>query len=260
MTSGTERYRIPIPEFLLGVETVDATAARRLYRADLQQALQSAGGKTRKRTYRAMVRAVTEYRGAELEAPDEQVFVWSDLHLGHANIIEYQGRPFLNVEDMNAQLWGQWETVVQPDSVLVLVGDVAMGAAIDATTWERVKRSPGRHKHLVIGNHDLTGLGEVRAAGFDDIWSVMTSGGTPPLIWTHYPLREVPEGHVNIHGHEHATPPPRSRHINVSVEQLYYEPVSLARLRRLAQLLVAEIHPPGTSTIERIESLERAEA
>ena len=135
-----------------------------------------------------------------------------------------------------------------------------MGPAIDATMWERVKRFPGHHKHLVIGNHDLTGLGEVRAAGFDAIWSVMlmTSSGTPPLIWTHYPLREIPDGHVNIHGHEHGTPPRRSRHINVSVEQLYYEPVSLARLRQLAQVLVAGLHPPGASTINRIESLERA--
>ena len=50
-------------------------------------------------------------------------------------------------------------------------------------------------------------------------WSVMVSAGAPPLVWTHDPLAEVPEGHVNVHGHRHGAPPGRSPHINVAVEQ-----------------------------------------
>ena len=80
-----------------------------------------------------------------------------------------------------------------------------------------------------IGNHDVTGEGEVRAQGFDGVWSVMTSAGDPPLLWTHHPLREVPEGHVNIHGHEHGSPPGMSPHINVSIEQLEYLTVHTRR-------------------------------
>lgn len=239
---------------------MDTQAARRLYRAELQQALESAGGKTRKRTYRAMLRALAQHRGAELDAPDEQVLVWSDLHLGHANIIEYQDRPFFDRADMDAELWERWDAVLQPDSVLVLVGDVAVGEGVCQATWDRVRRSPGREKHLVIGNHDLTGLGELRVEGFDGVWSIMTSVGTPPLVWSHYPLREVPEGHVNIHGHEHAKASGVSRHINVSVEQLDYEPILLTRLRRLAQVLVAGDPPPGATTIERCLCLEAAGA
>ena len=85
---------------------------------------------------------------------------------------------------MDAELWERWESVLEPDSVLVLVGDVAIGPALCDATWARVKRSPGRHKHLVIGNHDLTGLGELRAGGFDDVWSIMTSRGWSPRIST----------------------------------------------------------------------------
>ena len=186
--------------------SVDTQGLRKLYREELRQTLDTVGGKTRKRTYTRMVRAVAEHRGEALTAPDEAVLVWSDLHLGHANIIEYQARPFFDVGDMDEELWRTWERVLQPESVLVLVGDVAMGGAVCEATWERIRRTPGRRKHLVIGNHDVTGEGEVRAQGFDGVWSVMTSAGEPPLLWTHYPLREVPEGHVNIHGHEHGRP------------------------------------------------------
>ena len=237
--------------------TVNTKELRKLYREELEETLATVGGKSRKKTFRRMVRAVSEHRGGELIDPDETVLVWSDLHLGHANVIEYQERPFLDVGDMDEEIWRSWERSVQPESVLVLVGDVAMGDAVCEATWERIRRTPGRRRHLVIGNHDLTGEGEVRTHGFDDVWSVMTSAGDPPLLWTHYPLREVPEGHVNIHGHEHGKAPGMSPHINVSVEQLEYEPITLARLRGLARALIKGHYPPGATTIERIANLER---
>ena len=236
---------------------MNAKELRRHYRTELAEALRTAGGKTRKRTFTRMVQAVSDVRGAALTAPDEDVLVWSDLHLGHANIIEYQERPFLDVEDQDTEIWRAWERI-DAGAVLVVVGDVAMGDAVCETTWDRIRACPGREKHLIIGNHDVTGPGEIRTQGFDATWSVMTSAGDPPLLWTHYPLREVPAGHVNIHGHEHGKPPERSPHINVSVEQLEFEPIALTRLRRLARALVAGDYPPGASTIERIANLEEA--
>ena len=235
---------------------MNATQLRKHYRAELVEALESAGGKTRKRTFRRMVEAVSAHRGAELTAPDDEILVWSDLHLGHANIIDYQDRPFLDAADQDAELWNAWERI-DPNAVLVVVGDVALSDGACEATWERVRQAPGRHRHLVIGNHDLGGDGQVRTQGFDSTWSVLTSAGDPPLLWTHYPLEQVPEGHVNIHGHTHGTPPGRSPHINVAVEQFEYEPVRLDRLRLLARALVRGHYPPGSSTLEQIASLER---
>ena len=59
--------------------TVDTKELRKLYRAELEETLATVGGKSRKRTFRRMVRAVSEHRGGELNDPDETVQVWSDL-------------------------------------------------------------------------------------------------------------------------------------------------------------------------------------
>ena len=80
------------------------------------------------KTLQAMRRALNTYGAGTLEGDDARVKVWSDLHLGHANIIEYQHRPFRDVGQMDAALWDAWWTAVGPDDALVCVGDLAMGA------------------------------------------------------------------------------------------------------------------------------------
>ena len=224
-----------------------------VYREGLRDALGRSG-----KTLRAMCRAVNEYGAGVLDVDDGAVKVWSDLHLGHANIIGYQGRPFHDVYEMNGTLWANWQLGVDADETIVCVGDFALGEALSEETWDRITAAPGRSKVLVVGNHDITGQGILRVKGFHRTKAVLISPGDPPLIWTHAPLPNVPDGHVNIHGHQHAKlKPPDSPHINVSVEQLNYRPVSLARLRRLAQALVAGERPTGGTTLERIEALTR---
>lgn len=239
---------------------MNSNEALTVYLTELQQALEKVGKKKLAyRTCRAMLSAAEEYRDAEFNVADDEVMVWSDLHLGHENIIKYSDRPFSNAADMGVELWGNWEAKVAPEDVLVCVGDMAMGPALLDTTWDRIRAAPGRRKILVLGNHDLSGRGLLRVQGFDEVRAVMVSGGEPPLIWTHYPLTTVPEGYVNIHGHVHNSPPRQTRHINVSVEQLQYQPVALTRLRPLAKALVVGEIPPGNTTLERIMAIEAGE-
>ena len=80
----------------------------------------------------------------------------------------------------------------------------------------------------------------------------------PKLIFTHVPVRpdHLLDGWVNVHGHMHDDPPTDTRHINVSVEQLDYRPVELARIRLLARALAHGEFPVGKTTLERISALE----
>ena len=235
---------------------IDLEEVRDRYRDEIERRF---GRKRGKRAARAMRRAIDELPGTVLDAPDGTVLTWSDLHLGHARIIELAGRPFADVARMDTALWEALEEASDPGSTLVIVGDVAMRAALDEATWNRIAKIPAREKHLVVGNHDVTGAGTLRVKGFDGVWSVMTSPGDPPLVWSHVPLAEVPDGHVNVHGHMHDAPPERTAHINVAVEQLRYAPVRLGRLRPLAQALAGQCYPPGETNMQRVESLEREE-
>ena len=230
--------------------------ARKHYIADIEAKLTPVPGEKIRgyRSLRSMLRALPRHPVCEFNEPDEDVLVFSDLHLGSENVIAYTHRPFEDVTEMDLTLWTNLESAMQADKVLVVAGDMTMHQAL-GDTGHQLRALPCHCRHLVIGNHDLTGAGKLRTEGFDRVWSLMVSDGEPPLIWTHYPLREVPEGYVNIHGHVHDDPPCRTPHINVSVEQLDYRPALLSSLRALARELIKGVYPEGNTTLARLRAI-----
>ena len=195
----------------------DAQTLKRLYERQLEAAATPGGGDTHHgtRTFRAMLKASRQAPARQLDG--ERIWIWSDLHLGHDNIIGYANRPFRDAEEMDEELYANWYATVGVDDTLIFAGDVAMRDAVAPHTWQRIRTAPGKSKRLVFGNHDLTGAGTLRVDGFDDICSAACIDGDPPLLVTHMPLAEVPAGCVNVHGHTHDEAPRRSPHINVSV-------------------------------------------
>ena len=234
---------------------MDPQSFKRLYERQLEADSAGRGSRQTRRMFRAMLKASSDLPARRLAAPADATWVWSDLHLGHENIIRYTNRPFEDAEEMNARLYANWDAVVGETDTLIFVGDVAMRTALCDATWQRIREGPGRAKILVVGNHDLTGSGELRVDGFDDIRSVLCIDGDVPLVFTHMPLATVPDGCANVHGHTHNAAPTRSPHINVSVEQLAYRPVPLGRIQALAKEVIAGRYPEGGTTMERIANL-----
>ena len=114
------------------------------------------------------------------------------------------------------------------------VGDICVDGHFTQSTRERWKASPGR-KVLVMGNHDVAASGEPVMDGMDQVIVTLLIPGRPHLFLTHQPLESVPAGTVNVHGRTHDKPSPTTdRHLNVSVEQLHYQPVRLEELEGLA--------------------------
>ena len=123
------------------------------------------------------------------------------------------------------------------------------------TNLKRLRSAPGR-KILVVGNHEINGAGEVDIDSFDEIHSTLYAAGDPPLLLTHMPLRNVPDGCVNVHGRLHnGESPSRTRHINVSVEQLRYRPRPWAAICKLARHMAAGNEMTGRTTVQRLNSL-----
>ena len=172
----------------------DAQTLKRLYERQLEAAATPGGGDTHHgtRTFRAMLKASRQTPARQLDG--ERMWIWSDLHLGHDNIIGYANRPFRDAEEMDEELYANWYATVGVDDTLIFAGDVAMRDAVAAHTWQRIRTAPGKSKRLVFGNHDLTGAGTLRVDGFDDICSAACIDGDPPLLITHMPLAEVPAG------------------------------------------------------------------
>ena len=187
---------------------------------------------------------------------DSGVWLWSDLHLGHVDVLSAFGRPFRSPEEMDDALFEAWERVVDPADTIVFLGDVVIGG-LSGRRLKRFRAAPGR-RVLVAGNHEFDHLSSGNLDGFHEASSTLYVLGRPPLLLTHVPLRRVPPGSVNVHGHLHVGRASGSgTYINVSVEQVGYRPQPLHRIRRLARFLERGRGrvPLGSTTADWLASL-----
>jgi calcineurin-like phosphoesterase family protein len=87
----------------------------------------------------------------------KNLFLTSDHHFYHDNIIEYSNRPFKNVLDMNETMINNWNSVVKQDSTVIYHGDFAFGRCTPHQIAEVVKALNGTII-FVEGNHDHTAV------------------------------------------------------------------------------------------------------
>jgi calcineurin-like phosphoesterase family protein len=165
-----------------------------------------------------------------------RIFVISDTHFDHANILTFTGldgtrvRPeFASVDEMNEAMVARWNDVVRAGDHVYHLGDVAM-----AKRGLRFVAGLNGRKRLVRGNHDIFKTRDYLDAGFDEIHGMRVLAG---VVMTHCPIHPESLGRFigNVHGHIHERPSPAGRYANVSVERINYAPVLLdavvARLR-----------------------------
>ena len=176
-----------------------------------------------------------------------EIFVASDHHFGHENIIGYCNRPFPNVDEMNEAMVERHNSVVRDEDIVYFLGDVYFGKRGKGF----LRRLRGR-KRLVLGNHDDAKDSEI-ADNFQKIlaWRMFPEFG---LLLTHVPVyrgifldehSEERQGKfdLNVHGHLHNKSvmmiKPRTkktiiedpRYRCVSVEHINYTPINVEELR-----------------------------
>ena len=80
------------------------------------------------------------------------IYVTSDLHFNHKNIINLCYRPFKSVEEMNEMLIENWNKTVKYDDEVYILGDI--GLSNNADEIQKYLLQLNGKKHLIIGNHD----------------------------------------------------------------------------------------------------------
>lgn len=91
------------------------------------------------------------------------IFFTSDWHLGHANVIEFDKRPFKDVNHMNRVLINNYNACVSENSICYFLGDVGM---MQATELAKITKQLNGTKVLILGNHDRNTY-SMYNAGFD---------------------------------------------------------------------------------------------
>jgi calcineurin-like phosphoesterase family protein len=79
----------------------------------------------------------------------QNIYFTADTHFGHANIIKYCHRPFLNKSEMDQVLLDNINSLVQPNDILYHLGDFAFGDPI----FYR-KQIKCKNIFFIYGNHD----------------------------------------------------------------------------------------------------------
>lgn len=188
-------------------------------------------------------------------------FFTSDWHINHAKSIEYDKRPFQDVEQMHSTLIRNYNSTVPDYGICYFLGDIGVG---DKETTKKVITSLNGTKVLVLGNHDR-GPVSMRDCGFDVVLNgaVIYIAGQR-VTMSHCPLKGVyreptdifvreemrkgnwhgehkhhrftfeNEGQFHLHGHIHAsehTPHKDKilgRQFDVGVPGNNYRPVSIS--------------------------------
>lgn len=163
------------------------------------------------------------------------IWVISDTHLNHANILNFidkdknHVRPFGSVGEMNERILTRWNEKVKAGDLVYHLGDVTFGSKDSfKELWPKFN---GR-KRLIVGNHD--DIKFLSSGNFFQKVSMWRMWPEYNLAFSHVPLHESQMQRylseestrylVNVHGHIHQNQSPTKRHFNVSCEAVSYYP------------------------------------
>ena len=188
----------------------------------------------------------------------DRTWVWSDLHLGDTEVMEYCRRPFGDADAMGRAIMAAWAAAVDSDDTILNGGDITLSSALGKTRRTAIQEAPGR-KLLVVGNHDVNlRSGLLDTAGHDTWTGFLVIETHSPIVMTHVPMDFMPPGWVNVHGHVQQSRAPRRHGAHQRVRRTHGLPAPTAgSLVTLAKHLLAG-DVPGATTDDRVRNAEGA--
>jgi calcineurin-like phosphoesterase family protein len=190
----------------------------------------------------------------------KNTFFTSDWHIGHANSILFDKRPFKDLDHMHRVLINNYNSSVKENDIGYFLGDIGFNREM---TRDVVSKLNGT-KIMIVGNHDF-GYNALYDLGFDLVMHQATIFlGKNRITMSHCPLMGVyrentlemkgaiegsnwhgehknqrfsvkDDGQFHLHGHIHSPNGGKSvkileRQFDVGVPANNYRPVSLSQI------------------------------
>lgn len=124
------------------------------------------------------------------------IWVATDLHL--SNREDSKQHPFLT-QRKRQQMYDNYAAMIQPDDLLIFLGDLFDVGTIDPQEIGRFLHSIKGHIIMCRGNHDSEDDAFYKELGVDEICDILVIHN---LIFSHKPVKIAPD-ELNIHGHLH---------------------------------------------------------
>lgn len=164
-----------------------------------------------------------------------KIYVISDTHFNHKNIIDYCNRPIKDIDEMNNNIIYNWNKIVKKDDIVYHLGDFFLGSKFDLK--DIIDRLNGTI-YLIRGNHDRLTVKSYEDCGIKVLKNTPIIMDDYKIMLSHRPLPDtmIKDGYINIHGHLHqkkledtydTTLFDKNKHINVSCDKLDFKPILL---------------------------------
>jgi len=186
------------------------------------------------------------------------IYFTSDNHFCHNNIIRYCHRPFSDIESMNSHMIESWNKTVTPEDEVYYLGDFSFKATKRSVRYI-MNRLNGK-KYFIKGNHDRSEyLNNLLNAKLIEWWkynhdfTYEHEGKTYDFSLSHYPHYPTKEmgsestqiclfGHVHGIFEHHGTYVHKNGGIDVGVDNVGYEPISIVKIINLIENQKKSMH------------------
>ncbi len=165
----------------------------------------------------------------------DDIWMVSDTHFFHSNIIKHCNRPFESVDEMNSILIKNWNSKVKSTDEVFFLGDFSFNS-VPLIKSESILMRLNGNKFLIQGNHDEFKF--TNSSSWTKSCDLMELKVKElSIILSHYPQdswHKQFRGSYHFHGHTHSTPDNfnyskyKSRRLDVGVDNSRFFPISLS--------------------------------
>lgn len=144
------------------------------------------------------------------------IWITADTHFNHRNIIDLQGRPFANVDEMNECMIENWNRTIGVKDEVWHLGDFGLDNRAAKLRLEDILKSLHGNINLVMGNHDEH-YKDLPRWGWQSVqhYKKIKSNGKRAIL-SHYPFaswngqnkwqsEDNSTATIHFHGHCHGT-------------------------------------------------------